>query len=94
MLMGTLRVEVVYALPRVQEAVVVDLAPGATVADAIEASGLPSRHPSLREEMQAVGINGRIVTLERPIADGDRVEIYRPLLADPMTARRQRANKV
>ena len=90
---GMLKVEVVYALPGAQAIVVVELKPGATVADAIEESGLPGRHASLRTESRAVGIHGRVVTPEHPIADGDRVEIYRPLLADPMTARRRRATK-
>ena len=89
--MGTLKVEVVYALPHAQEATVVDLQPGATVADAIEASGLPERYPSLRDRMQTVGVHGRVVTPAHAVADGDRVEIYRPLVADPMTARRKRA---
>jgi putative ubiquitin-RnfH superfamily antitoxin RatB of RatAB toxin-antitoxin module len=91
--MGTLKVEVVYALPRAQEVIVVDLAPGATVADAIEASGLSGKYPSLRAATLAVGIHGRVVTPTHAVADGDRVEIYRPLVADPMTARRQRAKR-
>jgi putative ubiquitin-RnfH superfamily antitoxin RatB of RatAB toxin-antitoxin module len=91
--MGKLRVEVVFALPRSQDATAVELDPGATVAAAIEASGLLARHPQLRDGMHAVGIHGRVVTPAQPLADGDRVEIYRPLVADPMTARRRRAEK-
>jgi putative ubiquitin-RnfH superfamily antitoxin RatB of RatAB toxin-antitoxin module len=86
-----LRVEVVYASTRVQEIVCVELEPGATVADAIEASGLRVRFPSLSRGQQPVGIFGRVVTPQHPIAAGDRIEIYRPLVADPMAARRQRA---
>ena len=88
------RVEVVYALPQRQEVIVVELAQGATVADAIEASGLEVTYPSLRAPTQTVGIHGKIVPLEHPVADGDRVEIYRPLVADPMTGRRRRAKKL
>lgn len=87
------RVEVVYALPQAQEIVVVELAAGATVADAIESSGLAERYPSLRSPTQAVGIHGKVVPPGHAVVDGDRVEIYRPLVADPRSARRQRAKK-
>lgn len=87
------RVEVAYALPQVQEVIFVELEPGATVADAIAASGLAERYPSLCSPTQAVGIHGKVVSSGHPVADGDRVEIYRPLVADPKTARRQRAKR-
>jgi putative ubiquitin-RnfH superfamily antitoxin RatB of RatAB toxin-antitoxin module len=79
------RVEVVYALPRRQERVQLDLAPGCTVQDAIQASGLAQIEPG------RVGVWGRPVSLQTRLCEQDRVEIYRPLIADPKEARRKRA---
>jgi len=81
--MARLRVEVAYALPESQELVALELEQGATVRMALEAAGMHARH--------AVGIHGRRVTLDALLADGDRVEIYRPLRIDPKEARRRRA---
>lgn len=89
--MGTIRVEVVYALPHAMEARSVTLAAGATAGQAVRASGILERHPELR--LQSVGVFGRVVGLNAALADGDRVEIYRPLALDPKEARRRRARK-
>ena len=86
-----MRIEVVYALPQRQEQVVLDLAPGSTVQDAIQASGLPQR--PLQIEIGRAGVWGRPVSPETRLRDLDRVEIYRPLLADPKEVRRARAAK-
>ncbi len=84
-----MRIEVVYALPQRQERVFLQLASGSTVQDAIEASGLLQRLP--QPETGGVGVWGRPVSPETRLRDRDRVEIYRPLLADPKKARRERA---
>lgn len=84
-------VEVVYATPDLQVATRVNLPVGATVAQAIDASGLPARFPQIDLTRQAVGIFGSRVRLADAVADGDRVEIYRPLQADPKELRRRRA---
>jgi putative ubiquitin-RnfH superfamily antitoxin RatB of RatAB toxin-antitoxin module len=67
---------------------------GNTVADAIAASGLLDRHPVLRELADAgnlrAGVWGRLSSLDAPLADGDRVELWRPLVVDPKEARRVR----
>lgn len=84
-------VEVAYGLPKRQALVSVELPEGATVADAIEASGLRDRFPGLEVHPDRVGIFGRTVPLDQVLAAGDRVEIYRPLLIDPKEARRARA---
>jgi putative ubiquitin-RnfH superfamily antitoxin RatB of RatAB toxin-antitoxin module len=84
-----LRVEVVYALPLTQERVLLDLPPGSTVRDALRASGLPQE--LLRIEAGRLGVWGRVVTADTRLCDRDRVEIYRPLLADPKEVRRKRA---
>jgi putative ubiquitin-RnfH superfamily antitoxin RatB of RatAB toxin-antitoxin module len=81
--MARLRVEVVRALPGRQDVVAVELEQGATVHAALLAAGMPLDQP--------LGIYGRRVTLDARLADGDRVEIYRPLRADPKEARRRRA---
>jgi len=91
--MEKLRVEVVYALPDTQHVRVVALAAGATVADALAAAEVQARHPEVDLARQAVGIFGRRVRLEHRLRDGDRVEIYRALVADPRAARRRRAAK-
>ncbi len=84
-----MRIEVVYALPQQQQRVLLDLAPGSTVLDAIQASGLLQRLPQI--ELGRAGVWGRPVGPETRLRDLDRVEIYRPLIADPKVVRRERA---
>ena len=81
--MPRLRVEVAHARPERAELHELELAEGATVRDALEAAGMAAPH--------GAGIHGRRVPLETKLADGDRVEVYRPLQADPQAARRRRA---
>ncbi|GIX21246.1 MAG: UPF0125 protein [Gammaproteobacteria bacterium] len=88
-----MHVEVVYALPEEQTVVELDLEPGATAETAIRRSGLLERHPEIDLAVNKVGVFGRLVALDTPLAEGDRVEIYRPLIADPKQARRRRAAK-
>jgi putative ubiquitin-RnfH superfamily antitoxin RatB of RatAB toxin-antitoxin module len=83
--MAVLRVEVVYALPGRGDSVVVAVPAGTTVRDVLAKSGL------LRLARGKVGIFGKVVREDTPVADGDRVEIYRPLAVDPKEARRARA---
>jgi putative ubiquitin-RnfH superfamily antitoxin RatB of RatAB toxin-antitoxin module len=86
-------VEVAYATPVTQAIVRVEVPTGCTVAQAIELSGIRERFPGMNVQADAVGIFSRKVPLEHVLADGDRVEIYRPLIADPKEARRARAGK-
>ena len=87
---GLLHVSVVYLRPdRAFERKVTLPAP-ATVAMAIDASGLRSLVPELAAAQPAVGVFGQLRTLDDPLHDGDRVEIYRPLTIDPKEARRVR----
>jgi len=81
--MARLRVEVVRARPQRQETIALVLEQGATVRVALQAAGMPLEQP--------VGIYGRRVALDTRLADGDRVELYRPLRVDPKEARRRRA---
>jgi putative ubiquitin-RnfH superfamily antitoxin RatB of RatAB toxin-antitoxin module len=89
----TWRVEVAYATPVRQEVIEVSVRPGATLEQVIRASGLLARFPEIDLTRQRVGIFGEIARLQDAVHDGDRVEIYRPLLADPKEVRRQRAAK-
>lgn len=86
-----LPVEVSYALPREQVVLKLDVAPGSCVREAIEQSGVMARYPQIDLARDRVGIHSRLVSLEEPLKAGDRVEIYRPLVADPKEVRRQRA---
>ena len=82
-------IEVVLAEARAQHVIPLEVTPGATVMDAIRASGVAP--PSLEDR---VGIFGRLCGLNQTLQSGDRVEIYRSLLDDPKTIRRRRAGRV
>ena len=86
-----LTIEVVYALPELQTLLTVTLPAGSTVAQAIEQSGVLARHPELDLSQHKVGVFAKVASLETLLRDHDRVEIYRPLLADPKEVRRRRA---
>ncbi len=82
-------VEVIFALPQRQERVALDLPNQSTALDAVAASGLSERLP--QGNLDRVGIWGKPVPPDTLLRDRDRVEIYRPLLADPKEIRRDRA---
>ena len=90
---ATVSVEVCYALPGEQTLVAVELPAGATVRQAIDASGILARHPEIDLAAQRVGVYGKVKPLDAPLADHDRVEIYRPLIVDPKMARQRRVDK-
>ena len=81
-----MKVEVVYARPEGAQVMSLELPAGARLRDAVSASGF-------NIENHAVGVFGKRVALDHPLADGDRVEIYRPLVIDPKEARRRRASQ-
>ena len=81
----------VLALPARQEVVEVELAEGATAAAALQASGLEGRFPELDWRSMRLGIWSRPCEPHAPLREGDRVEIHRPLAADPKASRRRRA---
>lgn len=91
--MPDISVEVVYALPDKQYLRAVKLEEGATVEQAIKASGLLSLRKDIDLNSNKVGIYSRPVKLADVVQDGDRIEIYRPLIADPKELRRQRAER-
>jgi len=86
-----LTIEVIYALPARQQIIRLQLPAGSTVRQAIEASGLLQKHPEIDLAKNKVGIFAKLSKLDASLRDLDRVEIYRPLVADPKEVRRQRA---
>ena len=86
-----MRVEVVFANPSEQALVGLDVPAGRTVGQAIRASGLLARFPEIDLARNPVGVFGERVARERLLEEGERVEIYRALLADPKEARRRKA---
>ncbi|HIA07634.1 MAG TPA: RnfH family protein [Chromatiaceae bacterium] len=84
-------IEVVFAMPEEQALIALEVSVGCTVDQAIEQSGVMQRWPEIDLDSIKVGIFGKIKTLQTELREGDRVEIYRPLIADPKEIRRQRA---
>lgn len=90
---ATIRVEVAYARPDIQTLLEIRVRPDSTIATAITTSGILDRHPEIILTDENVGIFGKPASLRHPVKEGDRIEIYRPLLMDPLAARRARAQK-
>ena len=88
-----IRVEVAYAEPQRQFLRSLSVAEGASVHTAIHASGVLQAFPALDLASARVGVWSRVVALDAPLREGDRVEIYRPLQVDPKEVRRQRAER-
>jgi putative ubiquitin-RnfH superfamily antitoxin RatB of RatAB toxin-antitoxin module len=88
---ATIRVVVVYAQPRCAHWFEVRVAAGSTVRQAIEACAILDAVPELAGGELDVGVFGQACRLDDRAADGDRIEIYRPLAIDPKEARRRRA---
>ena len=84
-------VEVAYARPDVQRIYALRLPASATVRDAIERCEVLREFPEIDLSRHQVGIFGKVTKLDQVLRAGDRVEIYRPLIADPKQARKQRA---
>lgn len=87
----SLHLEVCYARPEKQELVSITLPAGATLQQGVEASGLLSKYPEIDLKKNKFGIYARLAKLDTPLRDKDRIEIYRPLIADPKEVRKQRA---
>lgn len=83
--------EVVYALSNKQEIISVRLPAGATARQAIEASGLLQKYPEIDLVKNKLGVFAKLTKPDAALHDQDRVEIYRPLIADPKEVRKQRA---
>lgn len=86
-----LKVEVAAGLPERQWVLSLEVPEGSTVQDALSAADLPRTMPGLAVEPERIGVFGRLCSPTTPLKDGDRIEIYRPLKADPKEIRRQLA---
>ncbi len=86
-------IEVAYALPNEQAIIELEADESITIAMAIERSGILERYPEIDLAKNKVGVFGKLARLDDSLRAGDRVEIYRKLIADPKQARRQRAER-
>lgn len=86
-----MKIEVVYALPHKTELVKLDLPEGSTVLQAVEASGLLAKYPDIDVRKNKFGVYAKLAKADAVLRERDRIEIYRPLIADPKEVRKQRA---
>lgn len=86
-------IEVVYALPHEQQLLAVNVDEGTTIEQAIVQSGICEYFPEIDPANASVGIFSRAAKLNQQLKDGDRIEIYRPLIADPKELRKLRAER-
>ena len=84
-------IEVSYALPKKQIIIPVLVLKGTSIKEAIELSGILKKFGEIDLDSNQVGIFGKLTTLDKVLRDRDRIEIYRPLIADPKEIRRKRA---
>lgn len=90
---NNVEIEVCYALAHKQEIVSLRLPEGSTVQQAVEASGLMQKYPEIDLASNKFGVFAKLSKLDAVLRDRDRVEIYRPLIADPKEVRRKRAEE-
>jgi hypothetical protein len=88
-----IKIEVVYALPNEQHLLTLDVKPETTLAEAVKLSGLADKYPEIDLIKGKFGLFGKLSKADTVLREKDRVEIYRPLLADPKEVRRKRAEE-
>lgn len=88
-----IKIEVVYALPDMQLLLKSEVPQGTTLAEAIKLSGMLDKHPEIDLEKGKFGIFGKLSKTDTVLREKDRIEIYRPLIADPKEVRRKRAEE-
>jgi putative ubiquitin-RnfH superfamily antitoxin RatB of RatAB toxin-antitoxin module len=86
-----INIDVCYALPEKQLLIKVKLPEGSTLQQALEASGVLVKHPEIDLKKNKFGVFAKLSKVDTVLRDRDRVEIYRPLIADPKEVRKQRA---
>ena len=91
---NTIDVEVAYALPQKQALLALTVKAGTTVLQAAQQSGVVEQFEGIDLENAKFGIFGKVVSPTQVLNEGDRVEIYRPLIADPKEVRKARAARV
>jgi putative ubiquitin-RnfH superfamily antitoxin RatB of RatAB toxin-antitoxin module len=90
---GSINVEVAYALPERQSIVEVQVPEGTSVLEAARRSGIAERYEDIDLDKAKFGIFGKVVSPGQVLQEGERVEIYRPLIADPKEVRKARAER-
>lgn len=88
-----INIEVVYALPHEQILLKLQMPQHTTVAEAIRLSGVMEKYPGIALDRNKLGIYGKLTRADAVLRDKDRIEVYRPLLADPKEVRRKRAEE-
>ena len=88
---NTIHVEVAYAIPDSQKIIGLDVPVGTTIIEAVRESGIAELYPDIDLDKSRMGIFSKIKKGDTELREGDRVEIYRPLIADPKEVRKQRA---
>lgn len=91
--MSNIQIEVVYGTPEQQLILVIDVPAETCVEDAIKASDIIQHFPEIDLSINKVGVWNRTCKLTDTLKNGDRIEVYRPLIADPKEVRRQRAER-
>ncbi len=86
-----LQIEVAYATPARQLILELEVAPGTSAREAVRLSGIADQFPEIKIDASPLGVFGKQIDDDYELCDGDRIEIYRPLIADPKEIRRQRA---
>ena len=86
-------IEVIYALPDEQVLITLDVEQGTTIEQAVNLSGVLKKYPEIDLTKNKLGIFGKATKMDQTLRDKDRIEIYRPLIADPKESRRKRAEK-
>ncbi len=92
-MISEIQVEVAYALPEKQTLLSLKVNSDATISEIIKLSGIMQIHPEIDLSATRVGIFSKLAKLDDTLYEGDRIEIYRPLIADPKEVRKQRALK-
>jgi len=88
-----IKIELVYALPAQQDLLKLEVPKGTNIADAIKLSGILDKYPEIDLEKGKFGIFGKLSKTDTVLREKDRIEIYRPLIADPKEVRRKRAEE-
>ena len=88
-----INIEVVYALPHEQTLLKQSVPEGVTVAEAVKLCGMLEKYPEINLATNKLGIFGKLTKADTVLRDKDRIEIYRPLIADPKEVRRKRAEE-
>ena len=91
--MTKINIEIIYPLADEQELIELTVAQGTSIQQAIEESGILNKYPAIDLATNKVGIFSKAAKLNDVLRQGDRIEIYRPLIADPKEARKKKALK-